>query len=124
VERQAAKEYRDKFYPATGVYKGSGAGSIGSDTMSSQYGGAKTYTPYTSSTTQHVGGSTFNITNNNNINVNYGSNITSFGSEATVPTFQDLDKKNQSNNQGGVGAALYGTLGNIASGISSTKVGS
>ena len=41
-----------------------------------------------------VAGSTFNITNNNNINYNYGSNITAISSDSgSVPTFHDIDKK-------------------------------
>jgi len=44
------------------------------------------------SSTSNIGGSTFNITNNNNINYNYGSNITAISSEGSVPTFQDIDK--------------------------------
>ena len=100
VERQAAKEYREKFYPMSGVYKGSGAGSIGSDSYGGGqgYSGAKTFTPYSSSSSNQVqsyGGSTYNITNNNNINYNYGSNITAISSDGQVPTFQELEKQKQ-----------------------------
>jgi hypothetical protein len=34
VEREAALGYRQKFYPSSGAYNGSGAGSIGSSTYS------------------------------------------------------------------------------------------
>ena len=115
IERQAALEYRQKFYPTAGGYAGSGAGSIGSQSYGGgggggysqpSSGGSKTYSPYenadsgtlnTRSTGNTWGpskeGSTFNITNNNNINYNYGSNITAISSEGSVPTFQEIDKK-------------------------------
>ena len=63
----------------------------------------KAVTNQQTSTTQ-VGGSTYNITNNNNINYNYGANITAISSDSgSVPTFHDLDKnkKNISSMSGG-----------------------
>mgnify|MGYP006090346425 CR=1 FL=1 len=69
-------------------------------------GGAKVYKPYTAvvdgtggagappstynpSSISSAGSNaqTYNITNNNNINYNYGSNITAISSEGSVPTF-------------------------------------
>jgi len=86
IERQAAVEYRNKFYPSSSGYAGSGAGSVGSSSYNNNptSAGAKTYSPYGNDSQT---GSTYNITNNNNINVNYGSNITALSSEGNVPTF-------------------------------------
>ena len=52
------------------------------------------------------GGSTFNITNNNNINYNYGSNITAISSEGNVPTFTDIEKKKDAGALGALGSAI------------------
>ena len=95
----------------------SGGYGGGSSNTTSSAGGVKTYTPYSAdadkppqaisssggfgggmkwgpdtgasgnSQTSNIGGSTFNITNNNHINYNYGSNITAIYSEGSVPTF-------------------------------------
>lgn len=75
------------------------------------------------------GGSTFNITNNNNINYNYGSNITAISSDGagSVPTFHDLDKKKKEVSGGMLGGAsntlgyIGSSLGSVASGMSSQK---
>jgi hypothetical protein len=96
---------------------GSGAGSVGSSSYGGGGGGysqpsegvgSKIYSPYQNSdageglnlNSKSTGnawgpqkeGSTFNITNNNNINYNYGSNITAISSEGSVPTFQEMEK--------------------------------
>ena len=46
----------------------------------------------------------YNITNNNNINYNYGSNITAISSDGhaggSVPTFQDLERQRQASGAG------------------------
>lgn len=48
TERVAAKEYREKFYPAsTGGYLGAGAGATSSETPAVGSGSTKTYEPYT-----------------------------------------------------------------------------
>lgn len=62
------------------------------------------------SSTQQIGGSTYNITNNNNINYNYGSNITAISSEGSVPTFQDLEK----NKNPSYGSQLTSALSSVA----------
>lgn len=60
VEREAAQQYRQKFYPTSGGYNGSGAGSIGSSAYSGNGGytsgpiasssdsakGVQVYSPY------------------------------------------------------------------------------
>lgn len=77
-------------------------------------------------------GSTYNITNNNNINYNYGSNITAISSEGggSVPTFHDLDKAKREAAQKASGGPSYAasamgyvgsSLGSMASGVSSAK---
>lgn len=74
-------------------------------------------------------GSTYNITNNNNINYNYGSNITAISSEGagSVPTFHDLEKakkeaeaKNASYTSSTLGY-LGSAVGTVASGIGGSK---
>jgi len=78
-------------------------------------------------------GSTYNITNNNNINYNYGSNITAISSDGggPVPTFHDVDKaKKAAEKKAGAysyasGALGYlgssvGAIGNAASGLGSS----
>ena len=78
-------------------------------------------------------GSTYNITNNNNINYNYGSNITAISSDGggPVPTFHDVDKaKKAAEKKAGTlsyasGALGYlgssvGAIGNAASGLGSS----
>lgn len=128
MERDAALEYRKKFYPTSGSYNGAGAGSVGSSSYSGGYsgpiasssdsakGGVKVYAPYQegvnqnppsySSSSLNTGGNstwgpsnsnptppaTYNITNNNNINYNYGSNITAISNDGPVPTFHELEK--------------------------------
>lgn len=88
--------------------------------------------PETSSTSNVVssgqGGSTYNITNNNNINYNYGSNITAISSDGSgsVPTFHDLEKakKEAAANQSYAASALgyLGSgVGSVASGIGGSK---
>ena len=69
-------------------------------------------TMQTSNTTS-IGSSTFNITNNNNINYNYGDNVTAIGSDGKVPTFQDLDKQSKSNDKGSYLGQLTSAVGNI-----------
>jgi hypothetical protein len=61
------------------------------------------------------GGSTFNITNNNNINYNYGSNITAISSEGSVPTFQDLEKKKSE------APGTFGAIGSALSGVANSE---
>ena len=125
IERNAALEYRKKFYPTSGGYNGSGAGSIGSSSYSGGYSGpiasssdsakgVQVYSPYqgggsqqSQSSSINTGGNstwgpsssntsqpaTYNITNNNNINYNYGSNITAISNDGPVPTFHEIDKQ-------------------------------
>lgn len=68
------------------------------------------------------GGSTYNITNNNNINYNYGSNITAISSDGSgsVPTFHDVEKakKEAAANQSYAASAL-GYLGSGAGAVAS-----
>ena len=52
----------------------------------------------TNRSTSNIGGSTYNITNNNNINYNYGSNITAISSEGSVPTFHEMEKQKKAAN--------------------------
>ena len=83
-----------------------------------------------SSATSGQGGSTYNITNNNNINYNYGSNITAISSDGngSVPTFHDLEKaKKERDAKGGASYAssalgyLGSSIGSAASGLSGSK---
>jgi len=119
TERKSAAEYRHKFYPSSG-YVGSGGGSIGSSSYTpSRQEGTKTYQPYSSSdvpassssiaSPSEQPGSTYNITNNNNINYNYGSNITAIQSENS----NSFEKKRAEANQG--------YFGSVTSAISSSK---
>ena len=84
IERHEALEYRKKFYPTSNSFAGTGAGSFGSATYKpSNFSGnnpsdVKVYSPYVEGTPSS---STYNITNNNNINYNYGSNITAISSD-------------------------------------------
>lgn len=61
-------------------------------------------------------GGTYNITNNNNINYNYGSNVTaiSSASDGPVPTFHELDKQRKKDAKSG-----SGVMGGIGSAMSS-----
>lgn len=77
-------------------------------------------------------GSTYNITNNNNINYNYGSNITAISSDGggSVPTFHDLDKaKREAAKAGGASYAanalgyVGSSLGSVSSGVASSAGG-
>lgn len=134
IEREQALEYRQKFYPSSGGYAGSGAGSVGSHTYggggySGGGGASKTYSPYSqadsgtpSTTLNSKGGSwgppkpegsTYNITNNNNINYNYGSNITAISSEGSVPTFQEMEQQRKSEQSGTLGA-IGSAISNVA----------
>lgn len=124
VERKAAQEYRQKFYPGgSSGFSGAGVSSVSNQSNSNQqssgysaptsmsyqpqapisYGGSEPSSTIIQSKppvwgadtiiSSNLGGATFNITNNNNINNNYGSSITAISSDNTsVPTFHDLDK--------------------------------
>ena len=98
--------------PTSGALKWGASGSAGPSATSN----------VVSSTGQ--GGSTFNITNNNNINYNYGSNITAISSDGTgsVPTFHDHDQKKKEAATGMMSGAA-GTLGYIGSSIGSVASG-
>jgi hypothetical protein len=72
-------------------------------------------------------GSTFNVTNNNNINYNYGSNITAISNDGPVPTFHDLDKKKKNGGSGGGGSsstgnAALGGIGSALAGVGNSKI--
>ena len=69
-------------------------------------------TQQTSNTTS-VGGSTYNITNNNNINYNYGANITAISSEGNVPTFNDSEKSKKPADDGSTLGYLSSAVGSI-----------
>lgn len=71
-----------------------------------------------------AGGSTYNITNNNNINYNYGSNITAISSDTSgpVPTFHDIEKRKKEGDKSYTSSTL-GYIGNSIGSVTSKGVG-
>ena len=92
-----SSSYQPSYTPSYQSSSGGDAGKVytpySSDPIDSGMGSSSTTTNkwgpenLNASSTQQIGGSTYNITNNNNINYNYGSNITAISSEGSVPTF-------------------------------------
>lgn len=105
--------------PTTGGIKWGAGGASQSATSSTPLGTSMGASGIGSS---QPGGSTYNITNNNNINYNYGSNITAISSDGggPVPTFHDVDKaKKAAEKAAGPRSYASGALGYLGASIGS-----